>query len=205
MRVLVDEKAIAVPSASVAAAIEAARATAEATGRLVIEVLGDGVPLGDDMLSTPPDHPAGIEELRISTVERGAFIAITLSDVAEALDRVRADHVTASDALARDDQATAVELLQGIMSAWAIASDVVQKAGELMGLDIASAGFEVGGEPCSGAACIESLRGRLQSVKDGVRAGDWVAVGDVLGHDMDAEVDRWRGLLLMLADRARAG
>jgi hypothetical protein len=205
MRVLLDNEQLTIDRPSVALALDAARGEAIRRGRIVIEATADGAQISDDLLTSPPDDDGGLAEIRFVTVESGPFISVTLSDAADALAETATAHHEAARLLDQGEEAQASGQLQGVLATWAMASDVVQKAGLLLGIDPGSVAVTTEAGPTDGAACIEGLRARFEEVRDAVKDGDWAAVSDVLGHDLDQELERWTALMRALGDRAQIG
>lgn len=201
MRVLVDDKQIEIEPVTIACAIEAARMSANAEGRIVIEVLGDGQSIDQRHIESPPDGTAGITELKFVTADPGAFVAVTLSDSGSLLDAAAESHQKAADELMAGNREDAIGPLGEALQSWGVVRDVIEKSAALLGLDARAV-------PCgdsTGGEVIDGLTAKLNEVKKALTEQDDSALSDVLAYDMPEQVERWRVLLKELETIAATG
>ncbi|HHN79092.1 MAG TPA: hypothetical protein ENK11_10540 [Phycisphaerales bacterium] len=191
MRVLLDDRPIEIDPQTVARAIEVARDTAIAEGRIVIEVLGDGRSVDPAIIDNPPDDSAGFTELKMVTADPGVFVSVTLSDAAGLLEEAADAQQKAADEVLAGRDAEAMEPLQRAFRAWGVIHDVVDKSASLLSLDLGTIKTEHG----SGAEIIEGLADQLGEIKRALTDHDTSALSDVLAYEMPEQVERWRGLL----------
>lgn len=201
MRVLLDDRPIEIEPVTVARAIEAARESANAEGRIVIEVLGDGRSVDQQIIESPPQDTAGFTELKLVTADPGAFVAVTLSDSGSLLDAAADGHQRAADELMAGNREEAIAPLSEALQAWQVVRDVIEKSAALLGLDAraVACGAHTGGE------IIDGLTAKLGVVKQALTEQDDSALSDVLAYDMPEQVDRWRALLAQLETIAADG
>ncbi|MEM9372842.1 MAG: hypothetical protein AAGA55_04285 [Planctomycetota bacterium] len=200
MKLIMDGQTVADDVAGVAQAIDLAREKSAEVGRLIIEVTADGAS-AEALLETPPADDAGVVELGVVTASKGAFLAETLHDAGDALDRVRIDQKQAADLIDRGEVAEATASLGGVMEGWQAVRTVVEQASALMGVDLHS--FEVDG---TGAAeTITGFASDLVGLRDAVSNEDWSALGDVLAFDLEQRAESWKVLLDGLIAHARSG
>ncbi len=191
MRVLLDDRPIEIEPETVARAIEVARDTAVAEGRIVIEVLGDGRSVDPAIIDNPPQDTAGFAELKLVTADPGVFVSVTLSDAAGLLDEAARAQQRAADEVLAGRDAEAMEPLQEAFRAWGVIHDVVDKSASLLSLDLRTLETEHG----TGAALISGLAEQLGEIKRALTDGDTSALSDVLAYEMPGQIERWRGLL----------
>jgi hypothetical protein len=191
MRVLLDDRPLEVSPPTIANALEVARRTADADGRVVIEVLGDGRSVDQRLLDHPPADSAGFAELKLVTADPGLLVSVTLSDAVAVLDEASAAHAKAADALLSGRVEEAIEPLRAALEAWALIRDVVEKSGALLGLDVRT----IPASGRTGSQVIDGLTGSLSEVKRALTEQDYSALSDVLAYDMPEQVDRWRELM----------
>lgn len=201
MRVLLDDSPIEVEPATIERAFEVGREEADARGRIVIEVLGDGLSIDQAMIENPPADSGGFAELKLVTADPGVFVSVTLTDSAAVLDEAaRAQRAVADELLAGRVEG-ALEPMQAALSAWAVVRDVVDKSAAILGMDTGE--IDVGG--VSGSAIIDGLADRLGEIRRALGEQDHSALADVMAYDMPEQVERWRGLLTEMATRAAGG
>lgn len=199
LRVYIDDQEVQPPLPTLRAAIDEARQRAENAGRLVIEVHADGAPISNELLTSPPDDTASVDELRFVTTEPGPFIRVTLLDAADSLRQVKADQDKAAEALQAGNIDHAFVALQGVLNGWAIVREVVEKSGTLAGFDPAEVRLP-SGEP--GKVLIDGLAGRLGELRDSLSNQDWSGLSDLLAYELDGHCERWAQFLQALADKA---
>jgi len=203
MRVMLDDKPLSVDPPTVARAIAAARDAAAADGRIVVEVLADGDPIDGALLDSPPDDDQGIGELRMTAADLGSFVSVTLTDAADALRASNTDRAATADAIDQGRLNDAGAALGGLLGVWAMARDVLDKSGQLLGIDPSSVSLpDPEGGTITGASCIDGLVRVLGEVKGAVSDEDWSHVSDLLHDEMDEQARQWEMLLRALAQRA---
>mgnify|MGYP006274787387 FL=1 len=205
MQVFLDDQPLTVEPKTVARAIDVARSVAEGQGRFVIDVVGDGAPVRDELLEAPPEDDAGIGELRMRTADPTTMIPVTLHDVAEALEQTRAQQAEAASCFQRGESTEGGRQLSQALDTWQMARDIVAKAGALSGVDPASVTFSHDGADLTGAECIESLRSLLDQLKSAVRSDGASEIADLLAIDFEQEVGRWQAFAHAFARRVATG
>lgn len=203
MKVFLDNEPLAVSPATVRAAIERAREAADAAGRLIVEVRGDGSPLGEGVLDDPPDSDHGLGELRMLSAAPGPFVRETLLETVGVLDQARAEQSLAAELIQGGKLGEALEPLGRVLELWGVVRDVVERSCALLGID--AGGVLVPEHDTTGAACIAELMARLTSLKLAIAQQDWGGVSDELAYEMDALAVRWRSLVGELALRVQRG
>lgn len=209
MRVFLDEQAIEIQRAggsdgqtpdSVAAAIAAARAAAQANGRVIIDVRVNGERLDDDALDSPSDSPAGDIEFKCFSADPRQLVAESFVDVSLALEGARPAQREAADSLQTGNLEAAFEQLAGALEVWDAVHRVTEQGPALLGVTLASL------HPSGGSIekDLATLSATLQQVRDAVGTQDWSTLADLLGHDLDDAACRWARLLAEFGDRASA-
>jgi len=205
MRVLLDDRPIEIEPVTVARAIEAARESANAEGRIVIEVLGDGRSVDQQLIESPPADTAGFAELKLVTADPGAFVAVTLSDSGSLLEAAADGHQRAADELMAGNREEAIAPLSEALQAWQVVRDVIEKSAALLGLDARAVACTWKSGSVTGGEIIDGLTEKLGEVKRTLTEQDDSALSDVLAYDMPEQVERWRALLKQLESIAAEG
>jgi len=212
VNVFLDGHPLRAPRPTLAGAFEAAVEATRPAGRVIIEVKGDGLPLADDLVASPPEVAAGIAELRFTSADPRQLVRVTLLDAADALSTAQADQLAAADLINSGQTGPALEHLRAALSTWQAVQDVLERSTQLLGLNLAkldggTPGAELGGAPVAGldpeegfAPALESLTTHLASVRTGLTMQDWSALSDTVGYDLDAQISVWKRLLSGLAD-----
>lgn len=203
MRVFLDEQSIELPGAgneSVAAAIAAARAMAQARGRVIVDVQVDGERLDDEAIDNPSTKPAGDIEFKCFSADPRQLVAESFIDVARALEAARPAQREAADALQTGKLDTAFEQLAGALEVWDAVHRVTEQGPALLGVTLAS--LDPSGRSIE--RDLATLSATLQQVKDAVGTQDWSTLADLLSHELDTAADQWSRLLVAIGERARA-
>lgn len=202
MNVYLDNEPLSVEPATLARAIEVARDTADAKGRVVIEVKGDGSAVAADLLDNPPDNDAGIGELRLTSTPPGLFVRETLLEARTVLeDGIKAQQA-AADAIQSGSLGEALDPLHQGLQCWSLVRDVVERSQALLGETASSVAFEAPSGSMTGAACITRLSETLRDVRTALEQSDWSALSDALAYDLGDLAGDWRAMLEALGDRA---
>jgi hypothetical protein len=209
MRVIMDGQTIAEDAPDFTQGVEMARQRAAAAGRLVIEVLADGV-AADDLLDRANAHPTGesptesdsIAELGITTADKGLFLRETLMNARDALEATRADQQRAGERIDAGQVAEALSALREIVAGWQAVRSVVDQAAALAGVPLdALATGDVDGGPTTGDRVIAALATDLSRIRDSVAREDWSLLSETLAFDLDARAAEWSGLIDALVAR----
>ncbi|KAA0213198.1 MAG: hypothetical protein DYG94_14270 [Leptolyngbya sp. PLA3] len=204
MKVILDDQMLSESLKSVAGALEAGRQAAESRGRLVIEVHADGHPLASELLDNPPEHEAGIIELKMISTPPGPFIRTTLLDAVELLGPIEHDQAEAVGLLQTGQVEEALEPLQRALLAWSILRDLVEKSTQL-GLTDPSRVVVQGGDWATargGGEFIADLALHLGEVKRTLEIQDFTALADVLEGGLAADARSWEHFLRAMAEAA---
>lgn len=197
MRLVIDGEVVTTEAAGIAQALDLARERAAEAGRTIIEVHADGRPAGT-LLDAPSEGTEGVAELGVTTADTGLFLAETLREAGDALNRVRTDQKQAADQLDQGEVAGALGSLRPVIEGWQMVRTVVDQSAALLGVDLQE--LPVGGG--SASDLIQSLASDLVALRDAVSHEDWSALGDVLGFDLEERAAAWLGLIDALVRRA---
>lgn len=203
MKVMLDDTLIVPEPASVAEAIEAARAKAEETGRLIIGIETDGYPIQEGYLSSPPTDDAGIAEMKLTSANKAEFLQVTIGDAKDAIEEAVKNQKRAADWIEVGEAQKANDPLSHAWATWQAVQDVVSHASQLLGLDPHDVEL-TGASVATGGGCVEALRETLTEVKRAMTDQDTAALADALREDFDDLATDWRILLETLAERARS-
>jgi hypothetical protein len=202
MNVYLDDEPLQVEPPTLARAIEVARNAADARGRVVIEVKGDGRAVAADLLDNPPDTTAGLRELRLISTPPGPFVRETLLEARTVLDDAVQAQEAAADAIQSGSLEQALEPLHKALQCWSLVRDVVDQSQALLGQTASSITFNAPDGPTTGDASIARLSAVLADVRSALERSDWSALSDALAYDLGDLSLVWRAMLEALGDRA---
>jgi hypothetical protein len=197
MRVFLDEQPIQVDQPTLAAALSAGRAAADARSRVIVEVKLDGRPVSGPELDEPSQAPQPGSEVRLLTAEPRALVRTTLLDVADLLPQAREMQGQAARKFQAGQFQEAFADLTEALSVWDTVRQVVEQGPSLLGLSVMD--LKLGGE--SMVTRVEGLSVRLGAVRSALTSQDWSTLADCLEGDLDAAAEDWATLLRALADQ----
>ncbi len=205
MNVYLDNEPLRVEPPTLARAIEMARDAADARGRVVIEVKGDGVPVAADLLDSPPENDAGFGEVRMISTPPGIFVRETLLEARSVLDDAVRAQERAGEQIQSGELEAALEPLHEALACWSLVRDVVDRSQALLGQSASDVRFTGAGGELTGEACIARLGEALRDVRGALEQSDWSALADALAYDLGDLAGDWRAMLEALGDRAAPG
>ena len=200
MRVLLDGETISSHGQSLAAAMEAGRVAAEASGRVIIEVLLNGEPVQGGDLERPSPEDAGNAEVRMTSSDPLELVRVSLLEAADTLESTRAAHSALAEEIQTGIGATTLEALAGTLSTWQAAQDVLLQGWALLGRDpmTLTPPADAGADTVSGM--VERLVGELRAIKRGLEDRDMTAVADSVGYELEPMTAQWASLLRTAAN-----
>lgn len=204
MLVLLDEQALSVERASLAAALSAAQSLARARGRIIVEVRADGRPIADELLASPSDELVDIKRIELKSAEPRALVAFTLTDAAEALEQVALDHEDVGRAIQSGQTQEALGRLSESIATWQAVCDILAKSAALLKLDL-DALRPSDGVPGTISERFAALHERLGAMKSALETQDFSALSDILLYDLAPKAREWSGLLREIASLVRGG
>lgn len=194
MQVFLDDIALDAPNTSLSAALEAVSATAQAQGRIVVEVLCDGLPASEQALRGAAEtHPA---ELRCRSANPSELILSTLDNAAAELDLLIPDQRAAAEKLWIGNLDAAMHDLRAILERWRVIREALEQCALAAGLSLESIGRAQG----SASAQVAALARDLEQVRNELAAGRTIELADLLGTDLCNRARGWRD---MFADFAK--
>lgn len=194
MRVLLDGVPLTVRTPSLAEALGAARTEAERHGRIVVDAQLDQRPIADEILASPPTLPSD-GELACTTADPGELVHGALIDIADLLTENMATQKDAADLLAAGKLDDALTRLPDALKNW----DTVRQ-----GVGDAAAILRISHESPTLTRPAGELAASLAEVKRCFVAKDWSGLSDAVGEDLVVQAERWRAMVLDLAEQARA-
>lgn len=201
MQVTLDGERIG-DAQGVAQALELGRGAAEARGRIIIEVRSAGSPVDGALIDSPPADDAGLGEIELISADPAVFVRETLLDALPLVDEIGGEQATAAELIQSGELTRAFEPLQRAVASWMVLQELIDKACQLTGTELAS--VTIAGDR-TGADWAGTLAKELAGVRDAIGGEDWGGLSDALAYDMEALLDESRGLLSTLADAQRPG
>lgn len=204
MQVFLDDHEVAVAASSLAEALRAGVAAAQARGRVVVEVKADGVAVGDEQLAQA-DEPSSARELRLISADPRALVRVTLLDAVDALDEAKRRQDAAAELIQTGETQGALEHLREVISLWQLVQGTLDKSAELLGLKLDTIAINVDGPDKTGRVAeeVEGLKTSLAGVKRTLSQQDWAGLSDVLAYELNTRVERWQRMLRSLADHVQ--
>lgn len=199
MRVFLDNRDMGVAAGTLAEALKAGVTAAEASGRVVIEIKGDGVEIGDAELDRAGEA-SQIQELHLTSADARTLVRVTLHDAADVLSEAKARQDSASELIQAGQTQQALDELQQALGLWQLVRGTVDKSAELLSLKLEQTVVRAEGVEIRLADEAEALKGSLGAIKTALEQQDWSALSDALSYDMDRRVVTWRRLLRALGD-----
>jgi hypothetical protein len=193
--VLIDGHPLA-PAPDLAQALISACHRADESGRIVVEIWLDGVPIDPDALRTPGLGAGGRKAGFVSAAP--AELACTALEAAAALlDGLKPRHRAAAEAVRDGDIDPAMKELSAILTSWDQAKSALERSARMLGIGPGGPGLTGDWDTISDA--LASLAGRLAEIKRSLVSRDWAGLADVLEYDMDEQAGRFAGVLRNLA------
>jgi hypothetical protein len=196
MRIILDDETLTETPGTLAEAIDVAAARAAGSGRVVVDILADGRPVGGEELGDAAAMGRDCAEVRMTTAEPRAFVRVTLLDAADALEQARAGQRRAAELVEAGSLAEAYQSLAGALTLWQAARQALDQGSQLIGLDLAELPLE---NPDELPEAISELSRCLEEIRRCVGAQDWAGLSDVLLYDLEQLVGTWRTLLAGVA------
>lgn len=200
MKVFFDNEPVSVEPQTLRRALEIARERAQQAGRIVVDIVGDGIPITGEILDDPPDNDAGLGELRMVSAAVGPFVRVTLLDAADALLEAKADQDLAAELVQTGNIEDAMGPMQRAISVWDAVQQIVEQTKELAGLEPEAVLIELDGVSFEGRECIGELAKHLGEIKRSLTEQDWSSLSDELAYELDRLGLRWAAMLRALAD-----
>ncbi|MCA3005534.1 MAG: hypothetical protein LW650_09065 [Planctomycetaceae bacterium] len=176
------------------------------SGRMVVEVLLDGVRLDDDALRDAEGRPLADHDVRLISADPRALVAAALYDLSAEAGRLRELQAQTARHLQAGQLTAASDALSTVVAVWdALRQGLAQGPG-LLGLDPAELAFSptADADPQPVAGAIANLNLRLIDLRRCLAGEDWASLADLLQDELSAEADTWATMLADLADQLRA-
>ena len=198
MRILLDDELLMGIYTDLAQALEAGREQAAAQGRMIAEVFFDGRLVEEEELVRycNGEDACEAEEIRLQTVNPSTLVRDTLSQAAEALQRVVDLQAQVGEMLQTGDMNQAVSRISEPLELWGKVHQAIVQCGLLMQLDMQE--FTVDGVPA--VKIVNSLAEHLRQVRDALVNHDEVALADELSYELADEAQRWQKLMSAMMD-----
>ena len=202
MRVVLDGNEIHATEATLAGAIDAGRAAADAAGRAIIEVAVNGAPVRGEQLEQPSADPIEGAEVSMTSTDPVSLVKETLLDAADALEFTRPQHKAIAEGLQAGEAGDALQQLSSTLQVWQAAQDVLTRGWMLLGRDPGAIDVPAEAGADSVDQMVERLAGELREIKRALGDQDLAAVADVVGYELEPMVEHWVALLRDAAAKA---
>jgi hypothetical protein len=199
MNVFLDGERVPGSHVDLASAMNASRSIAEARGRILIEVKGDGKAIPDAILESP-DAAVGkaYGEIHFQTAEPRQLVRNTVLGAVDLLEDIRAGQAAAAESFQTGETGQAFEHLQTVLTNWQVVQSVVASGTQLLSMSLT--------DPATGGGTSFDVLGNalskeLTAVRNSLAAQDHAAVADSLAYDLTKHVDSWSVALKAMASK----
>lgn len=197
MNIYLDDAPLAETAETLAGAISAARDSAAARDRVIVDIIADGTPLAPDQLDDEEVMGGRCEEVRLTTADPQSFVRVTMQDAADALDQAREDQKRAAEHLEAGQTEDGFAMLEHMLAIWQAVRQSLDQGAQLLGLDLTTLPLA---KPDELPESIEHLSTALAEVRRCVQGQDWAGLSDLLLYDLDELAVRWQSLLREVAE-----
>ena len=191
MRVLLDNKPCTLSAENLGEVLDAANDIAQGRGRLVVEVMVDGIALNETQLLDSSRLQARAEEVRLRTCTAMDILSETFANAAEAVIEVQKVQEHAAKLIQGGKLVEGMKTLSMALATWIEVHDAVVKGLSLAGEDAENLVIE--GIRFNNAS--SGLQGLLAELRTGIANSDSSAICDCLLYEFPAICTDWAGLL----------
>lgn len=191
MQVLLDSDPCEVKAQTVGQAISAAAALAQTRGRLIIDVIVDGLRLSEQQLESAEQNDATAETVEFITAEPKELVLQTFEDAAEALTDADTLQKEAAQLLQSDQSIVCMDKLAEALSIWLTVQQAIVKGSQVVELQLDN--ISVKKIPITES--IARLNENLQLLRSALQQDDQVAVADALLYEFPDIIKEWRTIL----------
>jgi hypothetical protein len=170
-----------------------------AEDRVVVSIRCDGRPVAQHELEAMLDRAASdFGRLDLQTQPIKALVSSTLGSAIDVFTEADAARNQIADHLAEGQQEKAMALLQELFSAWKQVQDCLPAAAEALHIDLA----DLHVDDLDLNAILDQIKIQLTEMREAMRTGDMVLVGDILRYELEEPFQNWLGLLKQLHELA---
>lgn len=185
MRVLLDDAVLVESVGTLGEALDAGRAAAERSGRVIVEVFCDGEPASPDDLTSAEalSRPVRSAEIALVSAEPRELVASTFADAAAALTDLRETQRELAETIHKGRTSDAVAALGEVFETWDAARQAMEQGAAMASIDMTrDAAF---------ADLVAGLTERLKEAMRAVERRDWSTLADELEFDLNEQAERW--------------
>ncbi|MCH8822089.1 MAG: hypothetical protein IH984_01150 [Planctomycetes bacterium] len=191
MQILLDSDPCEMKAQTVGEAIAAAAALAQTQGRLIIDVIVDGLRWSEQQLDSAEQNDTTAETVEFITAEPKELVLQTFEDAADALSDADALQKEAAELLQSDQSIICMDKLAEALSIWLTVQQAIVKGSQVVELQLDS--ISVKKVPITES--IARLNENLQLLRSALQQDDQVAVADALLYEFPDIINEWRTIL----------
>ena len=191
MATFLDDQAADFDGQTLGAVIDAARATTDPDGRIVVEVRVDGEAISGSQLDAQWGEPIAGREIKLYTADPASLAIEPLEQVRDRLGEAHALQSDAADLLQQDRGAEAFTKVAEAMSVWQLAQQTVSQSAELLQLNLDE--LEIEGRTVP--ELTDATLAQLRELKGLLEAGDSVGLADALAYEWPEVTTKWESLI----------
>ena len=176
---------------TVGEAIAAAATLAQTRGRLIIDVIVDGLRWSERQLDSAEHKDTTAETIEFITAEPKELVLQTFEDAADALSDADALQKEAAELLQSDQSIVCMDKLAEALSIWLTVQQAIVKGSQVVELQLDN--ISVKKIPITES--IARLNENLQLLRSALQQDDQVAVADALLYEFPDIINEWRTIL----------
>jgi len=198
MQTLLDEEQFDTTDAgpSIGHVIEKARSDCKSRGRILVEILLNDEPIGEEAMSLPmgmSGSGGGDDEDCLSLISADPFDLVieTTGQASNAITEVINLQSETAELIQSGNLTDALPKLMEVINTWQQIQQCIEDGAALVGISVEDLQDGEDGD-CNS---ITALRDQLMEIREAIRNQDLVALSDCLGYEMEPVAEQWRGLL----------
>jgi len=191
MQILLDSDPCEMKAQTVGEAIATAAKLAQTQGRLIIDVIVDGLRWSEQQLDSAEQNDTTAETIEFITAEPKELVLQTFEDAADALSDADALQKEAAELLQSDQSIICMDKLAEALSIWLTVQQAIVKGSQVVELQLDS--ISVKKVPITES--IARLNENLQLLRSALQQDDQVAVADALLYEFPDIINEWRTIL----------
>jgi len=194
MAIFLDDKPVQLDGGDLESVLAAASSKLGESGRVVVEVQLDGLPIVADNYAEHQSISVSDTELRLYSANPHELSVTTLQQVKAHLDQARQGQLQAAELFQQDKQAQALEQVIHVIEVWQQVQQAVLHSIQLLRINVDEK--QVDGQTV--VELTDSLIEQLKGLHELLTTVDTVGLADVLAYEWPQTADRWERLIAEL-------
>lgn len=193
MRTYLDDQPLSPEPASPGEALRAGSQAAQRRGRIIVDIIADGRPIGPEELGAA--GRVSVDELRFFSADPAAIVREAIAAARRQLADLKGVQTTAGDAFLMGEFESGASHLREVIGAWQRVRAAADQAGILLAVPLDGLVLDAGDGPRPMRNEVDTLAAALAELRDAIARQDVAALADLLEYDLGALARRWDRLL----------